>query len=236
MRYLVAVAALVLMTAPAVAGDPWTGAYAGAHIGYALGTTTTKDDIKDWCSPGDKACIKKYVGPFDYDTSGAFGGGTLGYNQQFDRLVLGFEGDLGFMDLTGAGVNESSHIGNHQNLTTSGGLYGDITARAGILVTPSVLVYGKGGWAWLDGLAAQTTTADGYVTHDAGNFSGWTAGGGAEWLLTREVSLKLEYQHFDFGSQRGDQTSISDPPIGHVYGNSNKLDADTVKVGVAYHF
>jgi hypothetical protein len=49
-------------------------------------------------------------------------------------------------------------------------------------------------------------------------------------------SLKAEYLHFDFGSEQGDQTSISDPPIGHVYENWTVLDADTFKVGINYHF
>ncbi len=48
--------------------------------------------------------------------------------------------------------------------------------------------------------------------------------------------MKVEYQHFDFGSQVGDQTSITDPPIGHVYHNWTDLSFESVKSGAAYHF
>ena len=62
-------------------------------------------------------------------------------------------------------------------------------------------------------------------------------GGGVEHFLTPAWSVKAEYLHFDFGTQHGAQTSISDPPVGYVYTNSFKVTADTAKVGVksTYH-
>lgn len=232
---LAAVSGLMLAT-PAFAEDyNWTGAYAGAHVGAAWGNASTTDDMKDWCSAGDKACIAKYIGPFGYGTGGAFGGGTLGYNYQIGAIVLGAEADLGYMDLSGSMETPSSQSGNHQNLSTDGGLYGDITGRVG-LSFGKFLVYGKGGFAFYDGGSSQATTAKGYETNSTSTYTGWTAGGGVEYAWTQNISLKLEYQHFDFGTEDGNQTSISDPPVGHVYGNHTSLDADSIKVGVAYHF
>ena len=54
----------LLLSLPALADPLWSGFYIGAHAGYAWGEASTSDDIKDWCSPGDTACINKYVGPF----------------------------------------------------------------------------------------------------------------------------------------------------------------------------
>ena len=62
------------------------------------------------------------------------------------------------------------------------------------------------------------------------------SGGGLEYLVTRSISLKVEYQHFDFRPEVGDQTSIGDPPIGHVYHNWTDLTMDSVIVGVNYKF
>ena len=50
------------------------------------------------------------------------------------------------------------------------------------------------------------------------------------------MSIKVEYQHFDFGTELGNQTSVTDPPIGHVYKNWTDLTAESVKAGVAFHF
>jgi outer membrane immunogenic protein len=55
-------------------------------------------------------------------------------------------------------------------------------------------------------------------------------------MIAPNVSLKLEYLHFDFGRQGGDQTSVSDPPIGFVYKNTADLTADSVKPGVNFKF
>ena len=172
----------------------------------------------------------------DFGANGVFGGGTVGYNLNLAPFVIGVEGDLGYLDLSGAGRIPSSNPAAHQDITLDGGLYGVVAARAGVLVTPATLVYGKGGFAFYDGEARQQTTNPGYVTHGTSTFTGWAAGGGVEHFITQNVSLKVEYLHFDFGDQAGNQTSVSDDPIGYVYKNRTKLDADSVKLGIAYHF
>jgi outer membrane immunogenic protein len=205
-------------------GETWTGSYLGAHVGGVWGDVDVRD-TNGGVLPG----------PFKYSASGAFGGGTAGYNWQNGSFVLGVEGDLGYMDLSGSGIIPSSVAGRHQDITLDGGLYGDITGRLGFAYYRT-LFYGKGGFAFYDGEARQKTTNPGYVTHGTDTFSGWVLGGGIEHYIAPGVSLKVEYLHFDFGSEGGDQTSVSDPPIGYVYRNRTSLTADSVKAGVAYHF
>lgn len=230
-RFLLAAAALLVGTASAKAEDAsWTGPYIGAHIGGAWGNASTSDHAKDWGND------PKFIGPFDQSPSGVLAGATAGYSVQLSNIVLGVEGDLGYLGLDSSLDTPSSQSGNHQTITVDGGFYGDVTARAGFLATPSTLVYGKGGFAFFNGEASQATTAKGYVSHGTSTFTGWVAGGGIEQRLTENLSVKVEYLHFDFGSQAGDQTSVSDAPIGHVYGNDTHLDADTVKAGVNYRF
>ena len=114
-------------------GAGWTGAYVGLHAGGAWGNVVVTDT--DGGVP---------PGPFPYSASGAFGGATAGVNMQMSNVVLGLEGDVGYMALTGAGIIPSSTPPFHQDATLGGGLYGDVTGRLG-LSFGQTLVYGKGG-------------------------------------------------------------------------------------------
>jgi outer membrane immunogenic protein len=205
----------------------WTGGYAGAHLGYAWGDADVRD-TNGGVLPG----------PFSYDPRGAFGGATFGYNWRMQGLVLGVEADLGYMDLSGAGIIPSSNPAAHQDITLDGGFYADATLRGGFLVMPSTLVYAKGGFAFYNGEARQKTTNPGYVTTGTDPFNGFVVGGGVEHFIAPSVSLKIEYLHFDFGSQDGFQTNVGDrsSPIGYKFENKTDVTADTVKVGVAWHF
>lgn len=222
---------LAVMSSSAFADDlstrDWTGAYVGVHAGALRGDVSVLDDVNDGVDPG----------PFAYSITGFFGGGTAGYNWQAGNLVFGAEGDIGYLSPSGSGMIGSAHVGNHQDLTLGGGVYGEITARAG-LAFGSTLIYAKGGWAYFGGSAMQKTTADGYMPTGTGAFSGWTGGGGVEQMLTDAISAKVEYQHFDFGTQEASQTNVGDTssPIGYVFHNWHTLGIDTIKVGLNYHF
>lgn len=230
--------AVVLLVTPVQAGDfdhgpaIWSGFYVGAHAGYAQGDATTTDDIKDWCSPGDTACIKKYVGPFDWSPEGGFGGGTIGVNWQHGMFVVGIEGDLGYMGVTGSRKTDSSNPVKYQTLEVDGGFYGVAAGRLG-LAFGRTLVYAKSGWAYYDTNITQTTTNPGFTTHGTDALTGWAYGGGLEHALGQGWSIKAEYLHFQFDSEQGDQTRDDD---GYTFGNSSDLDVDTVKLGVNYKF
>jgi outer membrane immunogenic protein len=218
------------MLSPALAQDyNWSGLYLGAHGGYAWGGATTTDDPADWGND------PKYIGPFDFDLEGGFGGGTVGLNWQRGALVAGLEADVGYMDLVGSRRTDSSNPTKYQTLNVDGGLYAVLGGRVGIAFGHT-LVYGKGGWVYYDTDVTQTTTNPGYKTNGSGSVDGWAYGGGIERAIGRGWSLKAEYLHFDFSSADGDQTSVSDDPIGHVYENQTDLDGDSVKIGLNYNF
>jgi outer membrane immunogenic protein len=224
-------AAALLAASPVVAQDyKWSGPTIGANLGYIWGDATTTDDKADWGSD------PKFVGPFNNNVGGFVGGGSLGYNVQLDRVVVGVAADFDYADLAGSIATPSSQSGNHQNIGLDGGFLGTVTGRLGFLVDPATQIFVSGGLALYTGEASQATTADGYISHATDTFTGWTVGGGVERMISRNVSLKLEYAHYDFGTETGDQTSISDPPIGHVYHNHTALTADSVRASIAYHF
>lgn len=237
-KYVLIVGFLALCgTAQAQVRNPytWTGFYLGADAGYAWGNASTHDDIKDWCSPGDTACIAKFVGPFNFNPQGAFGGGLAGYLFQYQNFVVGPEAEFGYLNLQGNRRTDSSNPTKFQELNVDGGMYAVLGGRIGYAFGRT-LVYGKAGWAWYDTDATQTTTNPGYVTHGTGAFDGWAYGGGLEQAIGNGWSIRAEYLHFDLGTKMGDQTSVSDPPIGHVYANWTSINADSVKLGITYRF
>jgi len=67
----------------------WTGFYLGLHAGGEFGHSETFDSVTDL--------------RFGYEESGFNGGGQLGYNFQWNCLVLGAEFDAGYMNLNGSG-------------------------------------------------------------------------------------------------------------------------------------
>lgn len=213
--------------APVPVSYNWTGFYVGAHLGGAAGDAVVTD-TNGGVPPG----------PFGYKTSGVFGGGQVGYNQQFlDRFVFGVEADLGYLGASGKGTIGSANAAAHQDLTMKGGFYADVTGRLGIAMLDNrLLAYGKGGYVYFDTDARQQTTNPGYVTTGTGAYSGTAFGGGLEYALWQNVSIKAEYLRFDLGSRGGYQTSISDPPIGYQYRNDTSLKINTLTVGVNYHF
>jgi outer membrane immunogenic protein len=201
----------------------WGGFYLGAHVGGAWGNV----DVKD--TTGGVP-----YGPFSFDSSGVFGGGTAGYNIQRGNIVFGVEGDIGYMDLSGHRTIPSSTPPYLQDQTLDGGLYGDITGRLGYAFDRT-LVYAKGGFAFYDGEGKQVTQKPGYTPTGTDTFTGWTIGGGLEHFISPAWSLKVEYLHFDFGNKGGAQTSVTDLPVGYVYKNTFDVTADSVKVGLNYH-
>lgn len=233
-RSVAALGFLAASALPTQAGDPfnWTGFYAGVHAGYAWGDVSVVDT--DGGVP---------YGAFDYKAKGAFGGGTAGYNLQMGMLVVGIEGDIGYLNAEGDKRIASSDPAHHQTLTLSGGLYGDITGRVGLAVDRT-LFYAKGGFAFYDGEAKQATTKVWYQPTGTDRFTGWTVGGGIEHAISHNLTVRLEYQHFDFGTQGGVQEKVASSlpaaddgtPVGYKFHNEHTVTVDTLKVGLNWRF
>lgn len=104
-----------------------------------------------------------------YDESNWLVGGNVGYNVCLGNIVIGVETD--------------AMLGGWEEL----GWIGSTRGRVGFLATPSTLIYGTGGVAYgrLDSTLADTS------------FTGWTAGGGLEYKLTKHLSVGAEYRYWD---------------------------------------
>lgn len=228
-----------VVTAPVVAPVwTWAGFYGGLFAGYAWGDVETVHPA----TGGGVAYSAATVGSYDVDDSdGFFGGGTLGYNWQSDNFVFGLEGELGYLDIGGSEIDPwASAIGfTDLRADADTDFYMSLTGRAGFAFD-QLLLYVKGGGTFLNAEVAMTDACAGgancsattYAASDDDWQGGWTVGAGAEWMIGGGWSTKLEYMYYDFGD-----TSVSAVASnGLTYSSDFDLSAQTVKVGLNYHF
>jgi outer membrane immunogenic protein len=104
-----------------------------------------------------------------------------------------------------------------------------VTARLGYVAGPW-LIYARGGYAATKVTFIGTTPGD-FVSVD-GARNGWTLGGGVEYMLWRNVSVALGYNHYDFGTRRYLSTTVGGLPL-----NSNvAFTLDSVMLRANYRF
>jgi outer membrane immunogenic protein len=173
----------------------WTGLYVGVHAGGG------------WADLG-----------FGDTGSGFIGGGQVGYNYQINQWVWGVEADV-----SGSGIrNDLVSLGSLFTARLDWNAFWTVTSRLGYAFD-NWLVYGKGGGAWADVSVNGTAFGMPFST-GGGTASGWVVGVGAEYAFRNNWSAKIEYNHFDFGSDSG------------TFGIGNGVTVDTVKAGVNYRF
>jgi outer membrane immunogenic protein len=202
----------------------WTGCYIGANVGGG------------WAHTRQEFAPAPFTGLLFSDSQGGdvIGGGQVGCDYQFDRFVIGAQGQFDFGRINSSAIEPlfptfTSAAQTKQIFTA--------TARVGDLVTPSVLVYVKGGAAWAQTYLAVTgSVPTPFLSESATlNRSGWTIGGGAEWMLSPGWSVFAEYNHMDLGN--GIAGYVAGP---HTVGAPNvlnaRLTAETALVGVNYKF
>jgi outer membrane immunogenic protein len=147
----------------------WTGFYVGVNGGGGFGSS--------WSD---------LTGHFG--TSGGVAGGTVGYNAQFGRWVLGGEGD---MDWSNVGGNTSN--GCPVGCSVQNNWLGTVRGRAGYSFD-RFLPYVTGGLAVGD----VNASAPGFAGQDPTQL-GWTAGAGVEYAVAPNWSAKVEYLRVDLG-------------------------------------
>jgi outer membrane immunogenic protein len=118
-----------------------------------------------------------------------------------------------------------------------------LTGRLGYTVAPSVLAYVKGGAAWANGGGAAVAPALGGLVGESAGFTmtGYTVGGGLEWMFAPGWSVFGEYNYMDFGTKTKDFLSTGllpgFGPAGAVADtNTMRLTVQTATVGVNYKF
>ena len=190
----------------------WTGFYIGGDLGAGLGYSS-------WSDP--------FSGGQDRFNTGAgfLGGGGVGANYQWKRLVVGVEGDWNWTRLNGSGTDS---LGN--SISTNTQWTSTVTGRIGAAFD-RLLIYGKGGAAFARDQSSFTDLA-GNSAGDAFTRTGWTAGLGLEYGITRNWSAKIEYDYLAFGSQPLNFATATPT----TFSSSGRLDVQEVKAGINFRF
>jgi outer membrane immunogenic protein len=217
-------------------GYNWNGFYVGAHLGGAWASRDFNQTIA-----GAALVVSGTNKP-----SGVVGGGQIGANWQFaPNWLVGIEADVSGADLKDT-VSTTSPGGAVVNWHDKIDLFGTVRGRLGYVID-NWLLYGTGGFAWVDdkftrtqAVAGPLSPAAGLVVSNSNTATGWVAGAGVEWGFARSWTARVEYLHIDVqGQTLGFATPIGPgggAGIGAFAVNENHLTIDTVRAGVNYLF
>lgn len=250
--------------APVAPVASWTGFYAGVNVGGGWSNTDVGYSTSDPIVPllfnagANLPANGDHIG-----SSGVLGGVQIGYNYQFrPRWVAGVEADFQFADINGSGA--TPYFGDAVVSSASQDIksFGTVRARLGYLATDSLMVYATGGFAYaqLNNVVAMnivpgaflflTDPANGTSTNCGIGFTtacfagssnrltpGWTAGGGLEYALGQNWSLKGEYLYARF--ERTVTAASVTPTAGtqpNTYTAKFATDLHIARLGLNYRF
>ena len=170
----------------------WSGIYFGANVG---GSFDSQGAPNNTIATG--ALAGTPTGAVSHNSTGIAAGGQIGINFQNGPWVFGIEGDADWLSnkafthgFTATGTDQ--HVFTLDLLSTVRGRVGYAFDRA--------LFYGTGGFAMGDYSTTRTQTSGTFMSAAAGTaetFSklrlGWTAGGGIEYALGDNWTVRAEY-------------------------------------------
>ncbi len=208
----------------------WTGFYAGVQAGYEFGRSTALA-TSNLTGAG--------LAANGSSPNGVVGGGHVGYLYSTQSLpflgrafgnglaagVVGIEGDV-----NGADYRRTYALGGFTDGTREN-IEGSVRGRLGVAVDRA-LFYATGGVAFGGLRNAYTNTVTGGLDSISRTRVGYTVGGGVEYSITNNVSLRAEYRFTDFGSYTDTLAAASNGGV-----NVRQRETDNrVQGGISYKF
>lgn len=274
-RFLAVAALLVASTLGAVAADmaprtytkapplpvepapTWTGWYIGVNGGWGWAAS---DNVWTLDTPSGGNGSTGAIG--QGRASGGLVGGQIGYNYQFaPSWVAGIQFDGDWANISGLALNPGVQDGRCGNgvgdqtadCRTTYTYLMTLTGRLGYLITPAMLLYGKGGVAFTGidlrvnnvidtvsaGCGVAGTNNGGYSTNHL-NRTGYTVGGGLEAKFAEHWTVFGEYDYV--GGLGGSSTNLNTGGSGASGCTADFTSTTTisnlniVKAGVSYKF
>jgi outer membrane immunogenic protein len=249
----------------------WTGFYLGGGGSYSWGRVSDTGtyypgfEHANRAAPfGDPLATTR---PLNHTIRGIDGEIQGGYRRQFGTMVVGIEGVARLTDQRGTGTclepyptGYPTDIAARVSPNTTGGTFScykgtrlnsteALLFQAGVLVTPQLLFQVSGGPA-LGQIHTDDAFAFAYPTgpvtsgssSGSTNKGGFWLGGGVEYAILRNVHLKLEYYHMDFGhvgtnTMWTDTTTLCSPGRSatacvNTFVNDRRVTDDSVMVGI----
>jgi outer membrane immunogenic protein len=245
----------------------WTGFYVGLNGGYGWANRTVSYTPNDPAAflgtcggSGGGTCIP----PASFKVTGGLFGGQIGYNWQLSsNWLIGAEADLQWANIEGTG-NSPFHLGSTDtNMVATEKMkwFGTVRARAGFIPVTPLLIYATGGFAFgeiqetlevpnnvVGGTGAQTGGGFRYSCTTGGppcftgshseTKSGWTLGGGAEYMVTPRVTLKAEYLYVNLGHLTGTTAATTSDGLtpASFTGDFGRVSFSIARAGLNYKF
>ncbi len=219
----------------------WTGIYVGVNLGLG------GDRFQYPFSVSVPAIATFASGNASITSSGIIGGGQIGYNWQFaNNVVLGFETDFdgaairgkATANLNGAALGGAIPFGAAIQAGSRINYIGTVRGRLGY-AWDRFLVYGTGGFAYgqvnsaISASAAIAGGAAAFTTSENSSRTGFAVGGGFEYAITNNLTVKTEYLYVNLGTNNIVNTSL----FGVVGLNVNqKTQANIARAGINYKF
>jgi len=200
----------------------WTGCYLGANVGAAWASV----DVDNVTTGGSISRTSN---------TGFAGGGQIGCDYQMGAWVFGIRNMFDGTSINGSRTFTDPRIPGFGTGTvdTKVNWFDTLTARGGYLVQPNLLFYVQGGAAWARAQATAFTPAGSVGSVSGNSNTGWTVGGGAEWMFVPHWSVFLEYNYMGFGT-RSNAFQVCGGGICDTF--SAKANISDVLLGVNYRF
>ncbi|HET6377719.1 MAG TPA: outer membrane protein [Methylocella sp.] len=174
----------------------WTGVYVGGQIGYAWASDSTNFTTAD----PDRPFFNASTNP-----NGVIGGAHVGYNLQYNQWLVGLEGSVDGTSVSGSNFLAPQpgflHL-VHPPLSVTGkaNIQGSIRGRIGV-AWDRLLIYGTGGVTFAGIEDDYNLGAPFFLTSNISKTrAGWTVGGGVEYAVTNNWSVRVEYRYNNWGS------------------------------------
>jgi len=191
----------------------WTGFYIGGNAGGHWGTdkiTTTTNPVALGAAVAAELDSRS---PVSLHPDGFIGGIQLGYNWQVNNWFIGIEGDANWLGGTASrtlGFAGAALVNPGDIMTNSSEAKFLATIRPRVGITfDRILLYATGGVAFGTVKTNDTFCGFGCPPGDPSvvqavsattTRTGWTVGGGLEYGITNNWSVKAEYLYVDLGS------------------------------------
>lgn len=244
--------------APVAAIYNWTGFYIGANVGGGWGNRNVDYTAND---PATASVFTSGGQPpaTSFRTSGLLGGLQLGYNWQIaPTWLVGLETDFDWSGMKGSGSSSGLVVGLAPYTATVDERikwFGTVRARLGYLPAPNILTYITGGFAYgrvehtgsynngtigfiniiaptLNCSATNTACLTGSSSSVA---SGWTLGGGLEYAIVQNWTLKAEYLYVSLGAKSLTENAVV-PTGASINANFSRTNFNVARVGLNYRF
>ncbi len=191
----------------------WSGLYLGGHLAYGRGRTDNT-----FSDPAPQRGGSRF--------GSLFGGLQAGYNYVLPSgWLLGVEADASFPNFLEDGLVAAYSTARGTNVTDQFDYLATIRGRVGYTFD-RLMIFGTGGIAWSQTSVVETPGVVNDQDKVMARRTGWSAGGGFEYALAPDWSVKVDYLYNKF------RTASGTLPSGARF--ESRVDLQAVRLGLNY--